>query len=93
MFEQKAVYMGKPAYGRKYESQADAMKDWENGKDFKLIEGPYFSKRDFASILIDAKFELTIKGYEYPIGIIFFNSTKNNLDVFYINSKGICVLS
>lgn len=36
-----------PAYGRKYLSPAEALKDWDAGKDFRIIGGgPYTSKRD-----------------------------------------------
>ncbi len=36
-----------PAYGRDYKSKADALKDWNDGKDFKdAITGQYLSKRD-----------------------------------------------
>ena len=36
-----------PAYGRKYATYQDMIEDYENGKDFKLLNGPYCSKRDF----------------------------------------------
>jgi hypothetical protein len=36
-----------PAYGRDYKSKADALKDWNDGKDFKdAVTGQYLSKRD-----------------------------------------------
>ena len=35
------------AYGRKYNTVADALIDWNKGKDFKIYTGPYCSKRDF----------------------------------------------
>lgn len=35
-----------PAYGRTYNTSADLLKDWRDGKDFKIHGGPYFSIRD-----------------------------------------------
>lgn len=34
------------AYGRTYESKKQAVADWEAGKDFRIINGPYCSIRD-----------------------------------------------
>jgi hypothetical protein len=34
------------AYGRKYRTREEALKDWEDGKDFKIKDGPYMSVRD-----------------------------------------------
>lgn len=51
-----------PAYGRKYKSEAEVLKDWNAGKDFKVYpSGPYTSIRDrrqlgiFVDILYDGK--------------------------------------
>lgn len=41
----KTVY-AIPAYGRHYNSVEEIQDDWNNGKDFKLTYGPYFSNRD-----------------------------------------------
>ena len=36
-----------PAYGRKYNTDEDMLKDWKEGKDFKIVpNGPYASIRD-----------------------------------------------
>lgn len=35
-----------PAYGRRYSSKQDAEKDWKEGRDFKIYNGPYTSIRD-----------------------------------------------
>ena len=35
-----------PAYGRKYKTKHDAVKDWQAGKDFLIDGGPYCSIRD-----------------------------------------------
>ena len=34
------------AYGRKYQSLDEAKADWEAGKDFRIVRGPYCSIRD-----------------------------------------------
>ena len=36
-----------PAYGRDYKSKAELLKDWNEGKDFKTVDGRYTSCRDF----------------------------------------------
>ena len=40
----------KAAYGRVYNTLDDAMADWNDGKDFKIHQGPYCSKRDLPKI-------------------------------------------
>lgn len=37
------------AYGRKYDTLDAAKIDWEAGKDFKILKGPYCSIRDTAA--------------------------------------------
>ncbi len=39
-----------PAYGRKYNTIDEANKDWLDGKDFKIAQGPYTSVRDLAAL-------------------------------------------
>ena len=39
-----------PAYGRSYNSKESMLKDWEAGKDFKILNGPYCSIRDSQSL-------------------------------------------
>lgn len=34
------------AYGRTYPTRIEASRDWAQGKDFKIIMGPYTSVRD-----------------------------------------------
>lgn len=34
------------AYGRVYKTKKDALRDWEAGKDFRIVGGPYCSIRD-----------------------------------------------
>ncbi len=40
----------KPAYGRVYKTQAEAVADFDAGKDFKIEAGPYMSKRDVSAM-------------------------------------------
>jgi hypothetical protein len=35
-----------PAYGRQYKTSEQAKSDWNAGKDFKIVNGPYLSIRD-----------------------------------------------
>ena len=35
-----------PAYGRHYKTSEEAKADWNAGKDFKIVNGPYLSIRD-----------------------------------------------
>jgi hypothetical protein len=39
------------AYGRRYESFESVLADWEDGKDFKIVGGPYTSIRDTDSLV------------------------------------------
>jgi hypothetical protein len=36
----------RPAYGRSYSTRLSVLKDFTDGKDFKMTPGPYFSIRD-----------------------------------------------
>lgn len=41
------VYTLVPAYGRDYKSKAALLADWEDGKDFRIVQtGQYTSIRD-----------------------------------------------
>jgi len=35
------------AYGRSYDSIVSAKEDWDLGKDFKIVGGPYINKSDW----------------------------------------------
>jgi hypothetical protein len=35
-----------PAYGRSYRSREAALRDWQAGRDFQILGGPYCSIRD-----------------------------------------------
>lgn len=39
-----------PAYGRAYATKEALLADWEAGKDFRIVAGPYCSKRDLAAM-------------------------------------------
>ena len=39
-----------PAYGRHYESAEAAIADWNAGKDFRSLNGPYTSNREWKHI-------------------------------------------
>lgn len=46
----KTLYAA-PAYGRTYANAADVLHDWNDGKDFKIIHGPYVSKGETGLML------------------------------------------
>ena len=35
------------AYGKRYSSEEEVKKAWENNQDFKIIDGPYINLKDF----------------------------------------------
>ena len=39
------------AYGRRYDTKEQAINAWNQGKDFKVLNGPYCSKRDINVML------------------------------------------
>ena len=45
----KTLILGS-AYGRRYSNKEAMLKDWEEGKDFKMSNGPYCSIRDLESL-------------------------------------------
>ena len=42
-----------PAYGRTYKNMNEAKKDWDNGLDFQVFNGPYCSIRDINKLVND----------------------------------------
>ena len=61
----------KAAYGRQYTTASEAMADWLQGKDFKIIAGPYCSIRDLSAIR-----------YKYPRGVrIWFDTWQQSFPV------------
>jgi hypothetical protein len=39
-----------PAYGRRYRSREAALQDWQAGRDFQILGGPYCSIRDLEAM-------------------------------------------
>lgn len=87
------MFKAKAAYGRTYASQVDAMRDWENGKDFQLQDGRYFSVRDFALLKRAALTDRALYNEDYVLEIRFVSTTKHAYDTFYVNFNGTCVLA
>lgn len=50
------ILVAHPAYGRSYDTTEACVKDYNEGKDFRIFKGPYFSIRDEP--------ELKKQGYE-----------------------------
>lgn len=50
------------AYGRTYFNEAELLKDWLGGKDFKILSGPYCSIRDVEEL--KTKFYRIIISYD-----------------------------
>lgn len=53
-----ATLIVSPAYGRDYTKRADALTDWQNGKDFRIegfghYAGAYVSSRDTGQLKAD----------------------------------------
>lgn len=44
-----------PAYGRTYQNAEQALADWNDGKDFKILFGPYLSIRDSERMIKDGR--------------------------------------
>ncbi len=55
-----------PAYGRQYDDAASVERDWNAGKDFKIVRGPYFSIHSVAKLLADGYTEVWIF---YAVGV------------------------
>lgn len=56
-----------PAYGRTYKTPEEILEAWFEGKDFKILNGPYTSSRDFWDLT--AQFGLvmlTLNGHLIP---------------------------
>ena len=41
------------AYGRIYKTREQALDAWRSGRDFKIVDGPYCSVRDYELLLQD----------------------------------------
>jgi hypothetical protein len=53
------------AYGRNYETKKAAVRDWEAGRDFKIVDGPYCSVRDLDQLVEESSgvYIVTKQGY------------------------------
>lgn len=49
-----------PAYNRVYKTVESCLADWNAGKDFKIVRGPYLSNRDVALLKQNGYTQLTI---------------------------------
>lgn len=52
-----------PAYARRYKSAAEALRDWNAGKDFKIFDGPYLSKRDVPALTKEGYTRVAVHNY------------------------------
>lgn len=59
-FSKTLILVG--AYNRTYLSEAELLKDWLGGKDFKVLSGPYCSIRDIEELI--AKFCRIVISYD-----------------------------
>lgn len=63
------------AYGRKYKTLEDAKADWDSGKDFKIMHGPYCSIRD-TELFKSMGHAVVIKaGENFELGEIVINGS------------------
>ncbi len=60
-FSKTLILVG--AYNRMYSNEADLLKDWQDGKDFKVLSGPYCSIRDIEEL--KTKFYRIIISYDF----------------------------
>ena len=57
-----------PAYGRSYSTKASMLADWNSGKDFKILNGPYCSVKDIEG-LRDMASTITLQDLRYNISV------------------------
>lgn len=65
-----------PAYLRKYKTEAEAKKDWDEGLDFKIYNGPYFSKRDVPALQKEGYVRIAVHDGKGVIAVIDFEEEK-----------------
>lgn len=66
-----------PAFGRRYCSAKQAAQDWNEGKDFKIVGGPYFSKRDVSTLMKEGYTRLAVHNYgKGVVAVIDFEEEK-----------------
>jgi hypothetical protein len=73
-----------PAFGDRYQSEEEARQAWENGRDFRVLKGPYCSNRD-ESLMVEMYGYIEII-WNYPcvpagMKSILVAGEKNMLDV------------
>lgn len=73
----KTLYV-QGAYGRAYTTFEQVVRDWDAGKDFKIIDGPYCSKRDLTDI----------KSMGY-VRICFMSRTGNTLHILDLSTAAV----
>ena len=56
-----------PAYGRNYDCLADVLLDYLDGKDFRIVNGAYFSIRDTDELLAEGIKYLSINDWLIPV--------------------------
>ena len=57
------------AYGRTYQSKKEAVRDWEQGKDFRVFGGPYLSSRD-SELLVERYDKVVIETEEGYVRVL-----------------------
>ena len=50
-----------PAYGRQYYSAIEAISAWKDGKDFKIVQGPYVGIGEKQMLIADGYTHVTIR--------------------------------
>jgi hypothetical protein len=58
MFNQLDVV---PAYGRDYNSEDYVRRDWNNNKDFRIVEGSYINKQQTKELIANGVTELNVR--------------------------------
>ena len=61
---QKSTYIH-PAYGRRYHTSAAALKDWNRGKDFKILRGAICTKEDYEALASQGNVYLVISARQH----------------------------
>lgn len=64
---QTLMLMG--AYGRNYSTRTEASRDWAQGKDFKIVDGPYCSVRDVETMKRMHKHAIIIIAQGEPLSL------------------------
>jgi len=54
------------AYGRQYDALEDVLLDYLEGKDFRVVSGPYFSIRDADALRAEGYKLLDVDGWLIP---------------------------